>query len=169
VDEEGYVSKALVISGDPQLVASALGAVRKWKYVPYDLNGRPVPVTTKVVFVFSEAGNPKVSATVRPLPQADLGHVFKVGNGVTAPKPIYSPNPQYSKQAKKDKYQGNCVLSLVVGPDGKPYDVTVSRFLGEGLDEKAIEAVRNWRFQTGLKDGKPVAVAMQVDIHFILD
>jgi TonB family protein len=53
VDEEGYVTEARPTSGDPQLVESALGAVRKWKYVPYDLNGRGVGVTTKVAFVFS--------------------------------------------------------------------------------------------------------------------
>lgn len=171
VDEEGYVTKASSVSGDPQLVEAALGGVRKWKYVPYDLNGRPVAVTTKVAFVFSisEAGRSDVSATVRNLPKADLGPVFKLGSGVTPPKPVYSPTPQYSKQAKKDKYQGNCALSLVVGPDGKPYDVKVSRFLGEGLDEKAIEAVRNWRFQPGLKDGKPVAVAVSVEVKFSLE
>jgi TonB family protein len=171
VDQEGYVSRASVISGDAQLVEAALKAVEKWKYVPYDLNGRPVAVTTKVAFVFSisEAGTPKVSVAVRKLPKPDLGPVFKVGNGVTAPKAVYSPDPQYSKQAKDDKFQGNCILSLVVGPDGKAYDVTATQTLGEGLDEKAIEAVRNWRFAPALKDGKPVAVAINVKIQFLLD
>jgi TonB family protein len=170
VDEEGYVSKVSAISGDPQLVDAAVGTVRKWKYVPYDMNGRSVAVTTKAAFVFSisEAGRPDVSVTIRNLPKADIGPVIKVVKGVTAPKAIYSPAPQYSKRAKKDKYQGNCVLSLVVGPDGKAYDVKVSRFLGEGLDEKAIEAVRNWRFQPALKDGKPVAVAINLEVQFVL-
>lgn|SRR5215472_9944741 len=171
VDEEGYVSKVSPVSGDPQLIEAAVKAAQKWKYVPYDVNGRPVAVTTKAAFVFSisEAGHPDVSVTVINLPKADIGPVVKVANGVTAPKPIYSPDPQYSKRAKNDKFQGNCVLSLVVGPDGKAYDVKVSRFLGEDLDEKAIEAVRNWKFQPALKDGKPVAVAINVTVKFVLD
>jgi len=171
VDDEGYVSKVGSISGDPQLIEAAVKAAQKWKYVPYDVNGRPVAVTTKVAFVFSisDAGQSDVSVTVLNLPKADIGPVVKVGNGVTAPKPIYSPDPKYSKRAKNDKFQGNCVLSLVVGPDGKAYDVRVSRFLGEDLDEKAVEAVRNWKFQPALKDGKPVAVAINVMVKFVLD
>lgn len=106
VDEEGYVTKGSAISGDPQLVEAALGVVRKWKYVPYDVNEQPVAVTTKVTFVFSmsEAGHPDVSVTVRNQPKTELGPGFQAGHGVTAPKPIYSPDPQYSKQAKKEKY-----------------------------------------------------------------
>ncbi len=171
VDEEGYVSNASAISGDPQLAESALGAARKWKYVPYDLNGRPVAATTKVELDFriAQSGTPKVSATFTHPPRPDIGPLFRVVDGVTPPKPVYSPRPLYSKQAKKDKYQGYCFLSLVVGPDGKPYDVKVSRSIGEDLDEKAIEAVRNWRFEPGLKDGRPVAVAVDVEIKFVLD
>src|SRR5262249_34686506 len=93
---------------------AALGAVRKWKYVPYDLNGRPVAVTTRAAFVFSisEAGRSDVSVTVRNLPKVDFGPVFKMGSGVTPPKPVYSPDPQYSKQAKKNQISGRlCSLS----------------------------------------------------------
>jgi TonB family protein len=56
------------------------------------------------------------------------------------------------------------VLWLIVGPDGTPRDIKVARALGMGLDQKAIEAVRNWKFEPALKDGKPVAVQINVEV-----
>ena len=96
------------------------------------------------------------------------GGVFRVGGGVSAPKAIYAPDPEYSEEARKAKYQGVCVLSLIVGPDGKPRDIHVARSLGLGLDEKAIEAVNLWKFDPAQKDGKPVAVAISVEVTFRL-
>ena len=96
------------------------------------------------------------------------GGVFRVGGGVSAPKAIYSPDPEYSEEARKAKYQGTCVLWLVVGPDGRPRDIRVSRTLGLGLDEKAIEAVKTWRFVPAMKDNKPVAVQINVEVSFRL-
>src|SRR6266849_8817909 len=96
------------------------------------------------------------------------GGAFRVGGGVSAPKAIYSPDPEYSEAARKVKHMGVVVLWLVVGPDGKPRDIRVVRTLGLGLDEKAIEAVRNWRFEPALKDGKPVAVQINVEVNFHL-
>jgi TonB family protein len=60
------------------------------------------------------------------------------------------------------------VLWLVIGPDGHPQEIKVARRLGMGLDEKAIEAVRNWRFKPAEKDGHPVAVVMNVEVSFRL-
>jgi TonB family protein len=96
------------------------------------------------------------------------GGTFRVGGGVSAPKAIYSPDPEFSEEARKAKYQGVCVVWLVVGPDGKPRDIQVHRTLGLGLDEKAIEAVKTWRFEPAMKDGKPVAVQISVEVTFHL-
>jgi len=96
------------------------------------------------------------------------GGVFRVGGGVSAPKIIYQPDPEYSEEARKAKYSGTCMLWLVVGPDGKPRDIRVARTLGLGLDEKAIEAVRTWRFEPAMRDGKPVAVMINVEVSFRL-
>ncbi len=96
------------------------------------------------------------------------GGVFRVGGGVSAPRPTYAPDPEYSEEARKAKYQGTCVLWLVVGPDGRPRDIRVARSLGLGLDEKAIEAVKTWRFDPAVKDGKPVAVQINVEVSFRL-
>jgi TonB family protein len=87
---------------------------------------------------------------------------------VSAPRIISDPEPEYSEEARKAKYQGVCVLWLVVGPDGRPRDIRVARSLGLGLDEKAIEAVKNWKFEPALKDGKPVAVQINVEVNFHL-
>src|SRR5437879_11830523 len=65
------------------------------------------------------------------------GGVFRVGGGVSAPKAIYAPDPEYSEEARKAKSQGVCVLSLIVGPDGKPRGLKVSRRLRVGLDDNA--------------------------------
>lgn len=96
------------------------------------------------------------------------GGVFRVGGGVSAPKRIYDPDPEYSEEARKAKYQGVCVLYVVIGPDGKTRDIRVQRTLGLGLDEKAIEAVRTWRFEPAMKDGRPVAVAVNIEVTFHL-
>jgi protein TonB len=96
------------------------------------------------------------------------GGVYRVGGGVSAPRPIYDPDPEYSEEARRAKYQGTVLLWIVVGPDGRPRDVRVQRSLGMGLDEKAIEAVKQWRFVPSMKDGQPVAVQVNVEVSFRL-
>ena len=95
------------------------------------------------------------------------GGVYRVGNGVTAPRAIYSPDPEYSDEARKAKYQGIVTLWAIIGPDGRPKSLQIAHSLGMGLDEKALEAVRNWRFEPATKDGiaVPVIVNVQVDFH----
>jgi len=88
--------------------------------------------------------------------------------GVTAPRTIYAPDPEYSDEARRAKYQGSVLLWLVVGTDGLPSDIRVVRSVGLGLDEKALEAVRTWRFEPGLKDGKPVPTQINVEVSFRL-
>ncbi len=96
------------------------------------------------------------------------GGVFRVGGGVSAPRALNTPDPEYSEEARKAKYQGTVVLWLVVGPDGQPRDVKIARSLGMGLDQKAMEAVRHWKFEPAMKDGKPVAVQINVEVNFRL-
>jgi TonB family protein len=96
------------------------------------------------------------------------GGLFRVGGGVSAPRALYAPDPEYSEEARKSKYQGVVVLWLIVGADGRPRDMRVSRSLGMGLDQKAIEAVRQWKFEPAMKDGKPVAVQINVEVNFRL-
>jgi len=88
--------------------------------------------------------------------------------GVTVPRVIFSPEPAFSDEARKSKTQGVVVLMLVVGKDGHPYDVYVQQSLGMGLDEKAIEAVRKWRFHPATLGGLPVATQIAVEVQFHL-
>jgi protein TonB len=96
------------------------------------------------------------------------GGAYRVGGGVSAPRVTYQPDPEYSEEARKAKYQGTVVLWCVVGPDGRVHDVRIQRSLGLGLDEKAIEAVKTWKFDPARKDGQPVAVQINVEVNFRL-
>jgi TonB family protein len=94
------------------------------------------------------------------------GGINDGGIGVTAPRAIYKPEPDYSDEARKMGFQGVVVLWAVIGPDGRPAKLRVARSLGMGLDEKALEAVQHWRFEPARKDGLPVAAQIYVEVDF---
>ncbi len=96
------------------------------------------------------------------------GGVFKVGGGISAPQAISTPDPEYTEEARNAKTQGTCILWLIVDDQGHPRDIRVVRGLGFGLDARAIEAVKQWRFQPALKDGHPVNVQISVEVGFKL-
>src|SRR5271169_5191064 len=96
------------------------------------------------------------------------GGAYRVGGGVSAPKALYAPDPEYSEEARKAKYQGTVVLWLVVDASGRPQQIRVQRALGMGLDEKAIEAVKLWKFEPARKDGQAVPVMINVEVNFRL-
>ena len=92
--------------------------------------------------------------------------VMRVGDGVSAPVLTYSVDPKYSVKARRAKYQGICVVALIVNKKGNPQDVHVVRKLGMGLDEKAVEAVRQYRFKPAYYKGHPVPVQINVEVNF---
>jgi protein TonB len=94
--------------------------------------------------------------------------IFRPGLGVTAPRAIYDPDPEYSEEARKVHHQGTVTLALIVDTQGHAHDIRVMRSLGMGLDEKAVEAVRKWRFQPGTKDGQAVATQVDIEVNFRL-
>jgi periplasmic protein TonB len=96
------------------------------------------------------------------------GGVFKIGGGVSPPRVIYQPEAEYSEEARKAKFQGTCVVQIIVGVDGLPREIHVVRTLGLGLDEKAVEAVKRYRFEPGKKDGSPVATIANIEVTFHL-
>jgi len=96
------------------------------------------------------------------------GGAFRVGGGVSAPRVLYAPDPQYSEEARKAKYQGTVVLWAVIGADGRPKTLRVARSLGLGLDQQALDAVKDWRFEPAMKDGRPVAVQINIEVNFRL-
>lgn len=94
------------------------------------------------------------------------GGVMRPGGGVSAPVLIYSVDPQFSDQARRAKYQGICIISLIVDRQGNPQDVRVVRALGMGLDQKAVEAVKQYKFRPAYYKGHPVPVYIDVAVNF---
>jgi protein TonB len=97
------------------------------------------------------------------------GGIMSVGGGVMAPKLIHSVEAGFSPEAQAAKYQGIVAIQLIVDAQGNPEDIRVVRHLGMGLDEKAIEAVRQYKFKPAMFQGHAVPVQIVVDVDFHLD
>jgi TonB family protein len=97
------------------------------------------------------------------------GGVYQIGGGVSAPIAIFTPEAEFSDEARRAKYQGVCLISLIVDAQGNPQDPRVIRALGMGLDEKALEAVRKYKFKPAMKEGRtPVPVRITIEVNFRL-
>lgn len=96
------------------------------------------------------------------------GGIYHAGMGITPPVPIFFPDPEYAEAARQAKLQGTVMLLVIVGADGLVHNARVSRQLGMGLDEKAIEKVMTWRFKPAMRCGNPVAVELSIEIVFHL-
>jgi protein TonB len=97
------------------------------------------------------------------------GGLAQVGGRVSAPVPLFQPEAEFSDEARRAKYQGVCLVGLIVDAQGNPQSVHIVRALGMGLDEKAMEAVRKYKFKPAMRDGKtPVPVYVNVEVNFRL-
>jgi periplasmic protein TonB len=97
------------------------------------------------------------------------GSIYRPGiGGVSNPIAIVSPEAEFSDEARRAKYQGICMVSIIVDSNGYPQNPRILRSLGMGLDEKALDAVRGYRFKPAMKDGKPVPVMITVEVNFRL-
>lgn len=96
------------------------------------------------------------------------GGVFSVGGGVSEPVILSQMQPEYSDDARKARVQGTVELLIIVRSDGTVLFDSVRKSLGYGLDQKAIDAVKRWRFVPGKKDGQPVNVYVSVLVNFSL-
>ena len=79
---------------------------------------------------------------------------------------IHSVEPEFSEEARKAKFSGDVQVYLWVDEQGSPSHIRVIRGVGMGLDEKAVEAVRQYKFKPAMKDGKPVKVDMYINVDF---
>jgi TonB family protein len=107
------------------------------------------------------AESPQASAAPAPRNQ-----IYHIGGGVSAPSLVFSTDPEYTEKARRAKYQGVCVVALIVDEQGNPQRVQVVRHLGMGLDKKAVEAVRQYRFKPAMLRGEPVAVTVNIEVNF---
>jgi TonB family protein len=94
--------------------------------------------------------------------------VYLIGNGVSGPVPLKIGEAEFSDEARRAKYQGICIVSVIIDAEGKPRNLHVVRGLGMGLDEKAMEAVSQYRFKPAKKDGVPVPVSIKIEVNFKL-
>jgi len=96
------------------------------------------------------------------------GGLMSVGGGVSAPQVVHSVEPEFSDDARRANYQGNVSVQLIVDSEGNPQNVRLVSHLGMGLDEKAIQAVKQYKFHPAMYQGHPVAVQIVIDVDFHL-
>jgi periplasmic protein TonB len=94
------------------------------------------------------------------------GGLAKIGGGVSAPVVIYQVEPEFSEEARKAKFMGIVTVNLIVDAQGRPQNVHVLRGVGMGLDDKAVAAVKLYRFKPAMEGGKPVPVELKVQVDF---
>jgi protein TonB len=96
------------------------------------------------------------------------GGPYRAGSGVEPPRLLREVKARYTDEARRRGTTGNVILEIVINRDGAVSDVTVRRGLGAGLDERAIEAVRQWKFAPARRLGEPVDVMVEVAVEFML-
>jgi len=96
------------------------------------------------------------------------GGVMSVGGGVSAPEVVHSVQPEFTEDARQANFQGSASIELIVDQQGNPQNIRIVRHLGMGLDQKAVEAVRQYKFRPALYQGHPVAVQIVIDVSFHL-
>jgi TonB family protein len=97
-----------------------------------------------------------------------FGPIYRGGPGLVMPVLIHRVEPEFSEEARKSKYSGTVLIRAVIDRNGRPRDLKIAKSLGMGLDEKALEAVSQWLFKPGTKEGKPVAVSAMIEVIFHL-
>jgi len=135
--------------------------------VLYDIKGSDLASAKLQVVINAETGefNPSPASSPRYMTVCSEKHPPPCA---TAPRPIHSPEPEYSEEARQAKIQGTVVLGTIIGADGHTHDIYVVISLGHGLDEQAIKALREWTFEPGISGGVPVPVLINVKIDFHL-
>lgn len=106
-------------------------------------------------------------SNAKPIPAASAG-VYHVGTGVIAPTVLSKVDPEYTDEARAALLEGTEVVTVEIGPDGLAHNAQVLQSLGLGLDENGLDAISQWRFQPGIKDGQAVTVMATIEINWRL-
>jgi TonB family protein len=89
-------------------------------------------------------------------------------SNITPPVAVFTPEPDFTLEARAAHFQGEVELSTLIMPSGRLCDVTVIKPLGMGLDEKAIQAVYGWKFRPATRNGVPAVFPMKITVSFNL-
>jgi TonB family protein len=182
----------LLQSSDSELDELALKTIAADRFKPGTYNGAPVAVAESIEVnlracleqetdtsgkktahlrlllqpeqKFAPLDMPPMEAVLTPGAISPL----KIVKGVTPPVPLNNIEAEFSDEARRAGFQGVVVVSIIVDAQGMPHNPRVMRSVGMGLDEKAIEAVKKYRFKPAMKDGMPVPVMINVEINFRL-
>jgi protein TonB len=112
-----------------------------------------------------EPAPPSPPPAPEPIPEGPV----RVGGNVKAPVIVKKVEPEYTEVARKGKIAGVVILEAIINKNGQLEDVRVLKPLPMGLSEKAVEAVKEWRFKPGTMNGEPVAVIFNLTINFTLN
>jgi protein TonB len=117
----------------------------------------------------SETQSPASPSVAREITSGGDGKApLKLGSGVTPPKILYQPQPEFSDAARKLQIEGVVGLNIVIDSTGRVRNINVAKPMGAGLDENAVNTVSGWLFDPAQKDGRPVAVAVYVEVDYHL-
>lgn len=163
-------------TGSAEFTDAAVNAVRQWRYTAPLENGQPTEIRVYIIIQSAQHGfnytiDEDPSFPTRP--QQDVNQQISEGTlfrsedaGIRPPQAIYAPDPQYSEAARVLKYSANVELGVIVGADGNPKDVWVTKQAGLGLDQKSVETIGKWKFRPGTKDGLAVPVLINIQTSF---
>jgi len=166
VGSDGVAADVKVIrSLNPVVDKIALDAVKNAHFEPGTVSGKPVPVRTDVSLHFFGRED---TATLKVLQRKYSGPMIAAKGYDVPPKAVHTVEAEFSDQARREGKSGNVLVSLIVSEEGMPTQVHVVRGAGMGLDEKALAAVSQYRFRPAMKDGKPVAAQISVEVSFRL-
>jgi TonB family protein len=140
-----------------------LGQQYQWDVYAYNSRGQGIARGSGRSFTIQEPSPASTGITESEL------LLSAADQGASPPVLLYKAEPEYPEEARKARYQGTVVLYVEVDTSGRPANVRVLRSIGLGLDEKALQAVKRWRFKPAMKDGVPVAVSSKIEITFRLN
>jgi TonB family protein len=179
----GATEKLRVLTQETARTAGSL--TLKLQEAVYDLKGNPNAPISAITIELAQISSNAIDESLFEVPpdfqMSSVAELLKAampvpsappvgrgGGAVSAPAVIYKTNPGYTKEALQAKLEGSVTLKIVVGSDGVPKNIQVAKSLGLGLDEKAIEAVSQWKFRPGQKEGQPVNVVATIVVNFKL-
>lgn len=155
-------------SGDHALAQAAWDSVRDsspFSPLPSEIGGPDLTLRIRFSYTADDAEAKPGDRGIAGCSDSGVAEseVLNVGDGVTPPVAIYSPQPKYPQEARLANKQGEITLAVVVDDKGHVQSAEITKGLSPELDKRALEAVRSWRFKPAIKNGKPVSV--RVDIH----